>query len=215
MIEWVSRGGPVMIPIILSSVVALAAVLERLWALRRERVVPQAFCVELIDLIRQERFPDALTLCRKKDSSIARILEVALEARGSSRSDLKEKVEEVGRRESAELERFVPILGTVSTLGPLLGLLGTTLGMIKTFEGIESGGMGQMTFVAGGIGIALITTFSGLLVAIPSVIAHQYLLSRVDRLVVDLEEVSLGVVDLLVAPAETPRAEAEPARARS
>jgi biopolymer transport protein ExbB len=195
-----------MIPIVLSSVVALAAFFERLWALRRERVVPQAFCVELIELVRQERFADALTLCRKKDSSIARILEVAIESRGSSRSDLKEKVEEVGRRESAELERYIPVIGTISTLGPLLGLLGTVLGMIKTFEGIESGGMGQMNFVAGGIGVALITTFSGLLVAIPAVIAHQYLLSRVDRLIVDLEEVSLGVVDLLAA--ETGRSEA-------
>jgi len=198
-IEWASKGGPVMIPIILSSVFATAAFFERLWALRREKVVPQAFSVELIELIRQERYPDALTLCRKRDASIARILEVAIEAREQSRADIKERVEEVGRRESAELERFLPVIGTIATLGPLLGLLGTVLGMIKTFEGIQTGGLGNMNFVAGGIGIALISTFSGLLVAIPAVIAHQFLLSRVDRLVIDLEEVSLGGVDLLVA----------------
>jgi biopolymer transport protein ExbB len=191
-----------MIPIVLSSVVALAAFFERIWALRRERVVPQGFCVELIELVRQNRYGDALTLCRKKDAAIARILEVALETRDRPRADIKVRVEEIGRREGAELERYLPVLGTVGTLGPLLGLLGTVAGMIQTFEGIEKGGgLGHMEFVAGGIGTALICTFSGLLVAIPAVVAHRYLLSRVDVLIIDLEEVALGVVDLLVEPA--------------
>jgi biopolymer transport protein ExbB len=197
-LEWFVKGGPVMYPIALCSVVALAAFFERLWALRREKVVPQALCVEVIELVRQGRYADALTLCRKKDSAISRILEVALENRAHSRAVIKEKVEEVGRRETAGLERYLPVIGTVGSLGPLLGLLGTVTGMILTFDAIEGGGMGQMAEVAGGIGQALITTFAGLVVAIPAVVAHRWLLARVDLLVVDLEEISLGVIDLLV-----------------
>src|SRR5689334_559728 len=102
-----------MIPIVLASVVGLTAFLERMWSLRRERVVPQSFCVEIIELVRQERWGDALTLCRKRDVPIARILEVALLARAEPRGLIKERVEEVGRREAAELERYLPILSTV------------------------------------------------------------------------------------------------------
>lgn len=189
-----------MMPIGLASIVALAAFIERLWSLRRERVVPRSFCVEIIELLRQNRYDDALTLCRKRDVAISRIFEVAIEARGDLRERIKERVEEVGRREAAELERYVPVVATVASIGPLLGLLGTVLGMIITFEAIEDGGMSQMQFVAGGIGQALITTFGGLVVAIPAVVGHRYLLSKVDGLVVDLEEIALGVVDLLAAP---------------
>jgi biopolymer transport protein ExbB len=109
-------------------------------------------------------------------------------------------VEEVGRREAAELERYVPVVATVASVGPLLGLLGTVAGMIMTFNAIEGGGIGKMEFVAGGIGQALITTFGGLVVAIPAVIGHRFLLTRVDSLVIDLEEIALGVVDLLTTP---------------
>ena len=199
MIEFLMKGGPVMIPIALCSIVALAAFFERLWSLRRDRVVPQSFCVEIIELVRQDRYSDAITLCKKRDASIARILEVALEARGEPRALIKERVEEIGRREASELERYLSIIATVASVGPLLGLLGTVSGMIQTFEAIGAGGIGKMEFVAGGISIALITTFGGLLVAIPAVIGHRFLASKVDSLVVDLEEVSLGVVDLLAS----------------
>lgn len=194
------KGGPVMVPIAIASIVALAAVLERLWSLRRERVVPQSFCVEVIELLRQERYADAITACRKRDVAISRILEVAIEARTEGRSMIKEKVEEVGRREAAELERYLSVIGMVGAVGPLLGLLGTVSGMIRTFSAVEGGGIGRMEFVAGGISEALITTLSGLVVAIPAVVAHRLLAARVDGLLVDMEEVSIGVVDLLVAP---------------
>ncbi|MEZ4236560.1 MAG: MotA/TolQ/ExbB proton channel family protein [Myxococcota bacterium] len=198
MIEWLWKGGPVMIPIAVCSVVALAATIERFWSLRRERVVPQGFCVELIELLRQERYADALTACRKRDSAISRILEVAIEARHEPRSMIKERVEEVGRREAADLERYLGVVALIGSIGPLLGLLGTVSGMIRTFDAIESGGIGRMEFVAGGISEALITTLFGLAVAIPAVMAHRYLAARVDGLLVDMEEVSIGVVDLLV-----------------
>ncbi len=197
MIETVVAGGPVMIPIGLCSVVALATFFERLWSLRRERVVPQSFSMELIELVRQERWSDAITLCRKRDAAIARVLEVALEARHEARSLIKERVEEVGRREAAEMERYVPVLGTIASISPLLGLLGTVGGMILTFQVIEQQGVGEVGALAGGISQALITTFAGLSVGIPAVVANRYILARVDSLIIDLEEVALGVVNLL------------------
>lgn len=200
MIAWLASGGPVMIPIGIASIVGLAAFLERMWTLRRGRVVPQSFCIELIELVRQERWNDAVTLCRKKDSPIARILEVAVQARHEPRSLIKERVEEVGRREAADLERYLPVLATCGSIGPLLGLLGTVQGMIQTFAAIGEGGIGQMEFVAAGISIALICTFSGLVVAIPSVMGHRFLASKVEGLLVDMEEVAIGVIDLLTAP---------------
>lgn len=199
LIETLVAGGPVMVPIAICSVVALATFFERLWALRRERVVPQSLCVELIELVRQERWNDALTLCRKRDAAISRVLEVALEARTDDRSSIKERVEEVGRREAAELERYVPVLGTIASISPLLGLLGTVGGMILTFQVIEDQGVGEVSALAGGISQALITTFAGLSVGIPALVANRYLLARVDSLVLDLEEVALGVVNLLAA----------------
>jgi biopolymer transport protein ExbB len=209
-IEFLSDGGPVMVPLGICSVIGLASFFERLWALRRERVVPRAFCVELVELLRQERWQDAATLCKKRDVPIARIVEVAVAARGEPRQSLRDRVEEIGRREAMELERWLWVLGTVGSVGPLLGLLGTVQGMIQTFRTIEGGGIGQMQQMAGGIGMALITTLGGLLVAIPAVVAHRYLVSRVDDLTIDLEEVSLGAVNLLSTPsaraAPTPEA---------
>ena len=119
-------------------------------------------------------------------------------ARERTRSAIKERLEEVGRREAAELERFIPVLGTIASIAPLLGLLGTVLGMILTFQAIQNeGGMADVSALAGGISQALVTTFAGLCVGIPAVMANRFLLARVDGLLLDLEEVSLGVLEHL------------------
>ncbi len=207
MLDTLVAGGPVMVPIGICSVVAAATLIERLWTLRRSQVVPRSVVVEVIELIRQRRFEDAVTLCRKVPSAISRILEVALLDRDAPRAEIKERVEEIGRREAAELERFVPVLGTIASIAPLLGLLGTVGGMILTFQAIEAEGAGNVGSLAGGISQALITTFAGLSVGIPSLVANRYVLARVDALVIDLEEVSLGIVNQL---AHQPTAE-EPA----
>jgi biopolymer transport protein ExbB len=189
-----------MYPIVLCSVVGLATFLERLWSLRRSRVVPIAFCVELVELAKQRRFDDAQTLCKKHPVAIARVLEAAIDMRARSRARVKERIEEVGRREAAELERYVPVLGTVASVSPLLGLLGTVGGMIMTFEVISDQGLGNVGSLAGGISQALVTTFAGLCVGIPALVANRYLLARVDSLLLELEEVSSGVLELLLEP---------------
>ncbi|MEO0605234.1 MAG: MotA/TolQ/ExbB proton channel family protein [Myxococcota bacterium] len=206
MIDTLVAGGPVMVPIGICSVVALATFLERLWTLRRARVVPRSVVVEVIELIRQRRFDDAVTLTRKEPSAISRVLEVALLDREAPRAQIKERVEEIGRREAAELERFVPILGTIASIAPLLGLLGTVGGMIVTFQAIEVDGAGNVGSLAGGISQALITTFAGLSVGIPALVANRYVLARVDSLVIDLEEVALDIVNRLSQPPVEPAA---------
>jgi biopolymer transport protein ExbB len=198
-IEYFWAGGPVMVPIAIASIVSLAAFLERLWALRRGRIAPRGFVDEVIALVQAGRREEAAALCRGRDVAVTRIFSVALEFAGEERAALKDRLEEVGRREAAELERGLPVLSTVGALGPLLGLLGTVGGMIVTFESVQRGGAGDPRQLAGGISQALITTFAGLCVAIPAVVAHRYLLSRVDALLGDLEEASVRVLDASLA----------------
>jgi len=193
-------GGPVMIPIAAASVVALAAFLERLVALQRERVVPRGFVNKVHQLIAEDDHEQALELCARRQAAIARILEMALRVRGMPREALKERLEEVGRREAASLERFIPVVGIVASVSPLLGLLGTVGGMIATFAAIQEQGLGDVDKLAGGISQALITTFAGLSVGIPALIANRFLLGRVDRLLIELEEASLAALDLLARP---------------
>lgn len=199
MFEFLKSGGPLMIPIGLCSVVGLAAFLERLWALRQWRVLPRSLRVAVMDLVRQGRFEDALIACRQSESPWGRVAEAVLRGRGRARADVKELAEEVGRREAAELERYSGIVGIVAAIAPLLGLLGTVWGMILTFRVIEEGGIGQVGQLAGGISTALVTTFAGLSVGIPALMAHRWLLARVDDLLLDMEEAALELLDRVAA----------------
>ena len=197
MIQTLFDGGPVMVPIGLCSVVALAVFFERLWALRRGRVVPEHVVVSILKLAEAKQYDEALAHARKLNIPIARIFETTLALREMDRRDIKERIEEVGRKEAADLERNIPIVGTVASIAPLLGLLGTVGGMIATFAVIKTQGMGQVGSMAGGISQALITTFAGLCVGIPAVVANRYLLSRVDDLLLKMEEASLALLDSL------------------
>ncbi|HMV68089.1 MAG TPA: MotA/TolQ/ExbB proton channel family protein, partial [Myxococcota bacterium] len=134
---------------------------------------------------------------RQHPSAATRLFEAALEARVLGRDRVRERVEEAGRREVAEMERHTPILSTIAAVGPMLGLLGTVQGMIATFDVIQSGGIGDMRELAGGISVALVTTFGGLVVGIPALIADRYVLARVDALTLDLEEMGAAMADLL------------------
>lgn len=191
------KGGPVMVPLVLCSIVALATFIERMWSLRRERIVPSHVCATIIERVRLGRMDEALATCRTHPSAATRLFEAAIEARALGRERVRERIEEVGRREVAEMERYTPVLGTVAAIGPMLGLLGTVQGMIDTFEVIEAGGIGDMRQLAGGISVALITTFGGLVVGIPTLIADRYVLARVDDLTLDLEEMGAAMAELL------------------
>ena len=197
MYDFVVKGGVLMIPIALCSIIALAIFLERLWSLRRSRVIPRDFLIEIEDLIRREKIPEAITRCRKDNSSMANIIVAGIRNFGKRREIVKEGIEEIGRREAATLERYINVVGTIAAIAPLLGLLGTVFGMIKAFDVISIQGVGNPSSLAGGISEALITTAAGLVVAIPTFVLYRYLANKADALIVEMEEHSIRMVDLL------------------
>ncbi len=197
MYDFVVKGGVLMIPIALCSIIALAIFLERLWSLRRSKVIPRDFLIEIEDLIRREKIPEAVTRCRKDNSSMATIIVAGIRNFGKRREIVKESIEEIGRREAATLERYINVVGTIAAISPLLGLLGTVFGMIKAFNVISIQGVGNPSSLAGGISEALITTAAGLVVAIPTFVLYRYLANKADALIVEMEEHSIRMVDLL------------------
>ncbi len=192
-----SRGGWLMYPIFLCSVIALGFFFERLFKLRRSRVLPKQFMQNVSDLVKRGKYSDAVHLSQGNPSGISRIYLAALKNAGQPRPALKEVVQEVGRSEAADLERYITVLGTVASITPLLGLLGTVSGMIKTFNVISYHGVGNPGTLAAGISEALLTTAAGLSVAIPTLVGYRFITSKADRLVSDLEEESLDLIETL------------------
>lgn len=191
-------SGWTMYGIALCSVLALAVFLEKLWELKQNRIVPQGFASKVKDLVHTRKIPEALSLCRNNESPLARVLQTCLENAGRSRERLKELVTEVGQRESTDLEQYMNVLNTTISVAPMLGFLGTVLGMVQLFTNVaEVGEVTHIGLIADGIYKALYTTIAGLTVAIPATIFYRYLSSRIDRLVIRLEELTLEVVDLI------------------
>ena len=196
------KGGPLMWAILAAAVVGLFVFLERLYSLQRSRVLPRPFVEQIRAQLAEGRTSGALELCTRNDSSIARIMAASLRtyADGKGRAEVKEAVEEVGGREVAHLDRNVEVIATMSSISPLLGLLGTVVGMIQVFQRfVEAYQEGRATpdVFADGIWTALITTAYGLMVAIPLLVLYKIVQGRNDRLVVEMEEEAMGIVDLL------------------
>ncbi len=200
--ELFNQGGPLMWAILASSVIGVGVFFERVWSLQRSKVIPRAFVDRIRAMVAKRKTAEALLLCEENGSSIAMLMAAALRAfrLQKNRAEIKEQVEEVGNREVAAMDRNVEIVGTVSSVAPLLGLLGTVIGMILVFkdfvESYKAGLVGPDTFAAG-IWQALITTAFGLMVAIPMLVAYKDLPGRNARLIVDMEEDAMGVLDLL------------------
>ncbi len=202
--EIFQQGGPLMWAILAASVVGVGVFLERMWSLQRARVLPRAFVDRIRGLVAKGQRSEAILLCEENGSSIARMMAAALRAdlAGKDRAAAKEAVEEVGAREIAHMDRNVEIVGTVASITPLLGLLGTVVGMIKVFRNFVAAAEAQVAgpqTLASGIWMALITTAYGLTVAIPMLLLYKYLQGRNDRLIVDMEEDAMGLLDLLEA----------------
>ena len=186
-----------MYPIMFCSVVALAIFMERLWVLRRKLIIPKDFISKVEDLVQRNKIADAIFLCKGNGSSIARTFLAGLKNTGKGMWLVKEAIEEKGRREGVILERNIGVLLTIANLCPLLGLLGTVSGMIKTFNAISVYGVGGPAPLAGGIAEALITTAAGLLVAIPTLVAYRFILDKAQILIFEMEESSIRLVDTL------------------
>ena len=184
-------------PILACSVIAMAIIVERLWAYRRRKVLPSNLVAQIWQLHQNNQLTAAHIATVRKSSALGRILAAGLVNRKHSREVMKEAIEEEGRQVVHELERYLNTLGTIANISPLLGLLGTVIGMIKVFTAITSAGVGNPAVLAGGISEALITTAAGLSVAIPAVIFHRYLSGRVDRIVLSMEEQALKMVEVM------------------
>lgn len=197
MFELVKSGGWLMLPLIACSVVSLAIVLERFWSLRQNRVMPQYLMKQIWQLHRDNQLAMADLGKLKASSPMGRILAAGLINRKHPKEVMKESIEEVGRQVVHELERYLNTLGTIAAISPLLGLLGTVIGMIKVFSVIVTAGVGDPAVLAGGISEALITTAAGLSVAIPSLMFHRYFMGLVDRLVLGMEEQALKLVEVI------------------
>jgi len=196
-LDLLQRGGVLMYVIGLVSVVALAVFTERLWALQRVKILPRGLMAKVRELLEQGKKQDAMLLCEQSRTSIGAIYRAVLKYSDEPLPVVKEAAEEVGSKEAARLERFVPALGTAAQIGPLLGLLGTVTGMIGVFQIVAETGVGSPLEMAAGIWEALLTTAFGLVVGIPALIAHRFILARVDGLVLELEEEAMGLLEIL------------------
>jgi biopolymer transport protein ExbB len=197
MFELVKAGGWIMLPIILCSIAAMAIVIERLWALRQRRVVPPNLLSQIWQLYRNQKLTPGHITTIREGSPLGRILAAGLINRTHTRDVMKEAIEDVGRQVVHDLERYLNTLGTIASISPLLGLLGTVLGMINVFAAIVSVGVGNPGVLASGISQALLTTAAGLSVAIPALMFHRYFSGKVEKLVVAMEEEALKMVEVM------------------
>jgi biopolymer transport protein ExbB len=210
MFEIVKAGGIVMLPLILCSILAAAITLERLWTLRGQRVVPAELVDKVWRWVENRTLSDKQVLALQQHSPLGRVLAAGLANRHRDRSLMIEAIEDSGRHVAHELERYLNTLGTIAAISPLLGLLGTVTGMIRTFKAITVAGVGNPTAMSAGIAEALITTAAGLIIAIPALVAYRYLRGRVDSHVIEMEKESLKLVQAIDRAAATrPAAAAE------
>jgi len=190
-------GGWLMWPILACSVVAMAIVLERLWSLRRRRVMPAGLMAQVWQWQRDQALTPERIQALAQSSPLGRLLSAGLINRQHSREVMKEALNDVGRQVVADLERNLNTLGTIAAVSPLLGLLGTVFGMIDIFTVIIDAGVGNPGVLAGGISEALITTAAGLTVAIPSLMFHGYFNGLVSRYALAMEEEALNLVEVI------------------
>jgi biopolymer transport protein ExbB len=195
--ELVKSGGWLMLPIILCSIISISIIAERIWTLRRERVLPKHLVATAWNAVKQEHMSRSDIEALSKESALGAILSVGLQNRHESRERIKECIEEKGREVVHDMERFLNTLGTIASISPLLGLLGTVIGMISVFAAITTHGVGDPAALAGGISEAMITTAAGLTVAIISLIFYRYFRRKVDGIVVIMEREAIKMVDVL------------------
>jgi biopolymer transport protein ExbB len=195
--EIIQAGGPMMWPIIACSIMAAAIVLERLWTLQQKRVLPRELTEQVWRWVQNNQVNDKLISALEQNSPLGRVLAVGLANRHRTREIMMERLEDAGRHVVHELERFLNTLGTIASISPLLGLLGTVTGIIRAFNAISIEGTGDPRILSGGIGEALIATAAGLCVAIPSLFAYRILRGRVNRIVIQMEKEAMKLIDAM------------------
>lgn len=196
--ELMQKGGVLMYPIVLLSVIALAVFFERLVSLRESNFVPKDFMERLMDKLNNKDIEAAKTMCAENKSSISIIASDILKNLNLPFARLAETAEESGRFQAKRLERFLPTLQAISTIAPMLGFLGTVFGMIKTFMALATYGAGNAQPLAAGIAEALITTAAGLCVAIPTMAVYYFVRFRSERITTELEKSASRIMNAVV-----------------
>ena len=202
-LELLLEGGWFMVPIALCSLLGVAVIIERLIALRRRAIIPPKFLSGLKGAFRgpQDR-EEAVHYCRRDGSPIARVIAVGIRKMPQGVEAVEQGIEDAGANEVSKLRRNLRILYGVSAIAPMLGLLGTVWGMIEAFQEVQGGSLGKADRLAGGIYIALVTTFAGLCVAIPLLVFYYYFLSKIDRIVSDMNDTSEEFVEHYLSESE-------------
>lgn len=186
-----------MLPLFACSVIAIGIIAERFWSLQNKRIAPPELITQIWQWLQYDQVDKNRISALQQDSPLGQILAAGLINRDTTREITKEGIEDVGRHVTLSLERNLNTLGTIAAITPLLGLLGTVIGMIKVFAVITTEGVGNPETLAGGISEALITTATGLVVAIPSLIFYRFFRGKISHLVVDMEEQALKLIELL------------------
>ena len=203
----VEKGGPMMYLIILSSILAFGIVIERIYNLNRARIDANHFMDEITTVLKRNKVIEAIEMCNKTPGPIAHIIKAGILKHDRSKPEIKEAAEEAAQLEIPRLERHLPILATIAHITPLLGLLGTVSGMIRSFQVIQEKALAMAPVnpgdLAGGIWEALLATLAGLAVSIPTYVAYNYLTSQVDGLVYDMERSATDLVNLLSSRRDT------------
>jgi len=195
--EILVAGGWLMVPIILCSIAVVGITGERFWTLNPAKIAPRHLLAQVWGWIKNNQLDGNKIRDLKTNSALGKILAAGLSNSRSGRDVMKDSIEEAANQVVHEMERYIGALGTIAAIAPLLGLLGTVVGMIKVFTEIMLQGTGNSQALAGGISEALITTAAGLVVAIPAMMAHRFFQRRVDTLVVTMEQEAIKVVDAL------------------
>ncbi len=197
MFELVQSGGWLMIPILICSIIAAAICVERFWTLRTDQIVPRNLLARVWNQIRTHEMDARKLRELKTGSPLGEILAAGIANHRRGRDQMKEAIEEAAGHVIHDLERYLNTLGTIAAVTPLLGLLGTVIGMIKVFSAIRLEGTGNAQVLAGGISEALITTAAGLTVAIPALFFYRFFQRRVEELVINMEQEAIKLVEVL------------------
>jgi biopolymer transport protein ExbB len=197
LLELLAAGGWLMVLILLCSVLVLAICIERLFTLNPRKIAPPHLLASVWKQLKAGDMDAAKLKALRESSPLGRILAAGLANAYHGREVMKESIQEAAGHVVHDLERYLNTLGTIAAVAPLLGLLGTVVGMIKVFAEIMAQGTGNASALAGGISEALITTAAGLTVAIPALVMHRYFVGKIDGIVVELEQETIKLVDAL------------------
>ncbi len=204
LIDMAIKGGWVMIPIALLSVFAIYLFGERWWAIRKASQIDQNFMKNIHEYIHEGKIKAAINLCQSQQTPIARLIEKGIERIGRPLNDIQAAVENMGNVEVARLEKGLPFLATIAGGAPMLGFLGTVMGMIQAFYNMSQAGNNiDITLLSGGIYTAMVTTVAGLVVGIMAYFGYNYLVARIDDIVYQMESNTIEFMDLLHEPAKT------------